>query len=117
MDLAMVIMWSIWHHRNLVVFEGVRKDPQRVAYMAMRYLEEYTAGQSEGRKWARAVTDRWIPPATGRLKVNTDSDVFAETSSVGFGAVVCDHEGLVIAAASKRQNGLYEPSLVEAMAL
>ncbi|KAK9292475.1 hypothetical protein L1049_020448 [Liquidambar formosana] len=49
MDLAMIHMWSIWHHRNLVVFEGVRKDPQSAAHMALRYLEEYQAAQSDGR--------------------------------------------------------------------
>ncbi|KAK9290621.1 hypothetical protein L1049_008793 [Liquidambar formosana] len=116
LDLAMIIMWSIWHHRNLVVFEGVRKDPQSVAHMVLRFLKEYLAAQSDGRKGITAIPARWLPPTTGQYKVNADGIVFAESYSVGFGAVVRNHDGQVMAVASKRKTGLFEPSQVEAMA-
>lgn len=114
MAMVLTIMWAIWHNRNLAVFEGVRKDPQSTAHTALRYLVEYVAAQSGGRKGANAAGARWLPPVTGRFKVNVDG---GEDLSVGFGTVVRDHEGQVIIAASKRHNGLFEPSHVEVMAL
>ncbi|KAK9266077.1 hypothetical protein L1049_003539 [Liquidambar formosana] len=54
---------------------------------------------------------------TGRFKVNVDGALFVGISCVGFGVVVQDHEGQVVAAALKRHRGLFNATLVEAMAI
>ncbi|KAK9282161.1 hypothetical protein L1049_005073 [Liquidambar formosana] len=85
--------------------------------MAQRYLEEYIAAQSRTRTESRVVGARWVPPMTGRFKINIDAALFAEISSVGFGVVVRNHEGQVIAEASKKQDCLFTPCQVEALAI
>ncbi|KAK9278236.1 hypothetical protein L1049_027798 [Liquidambar formosana] len=110
-------MWAIWHNRNLVVFEGVRKEPQYTAYVAQRYLAEFMAVQEGGMAGPKGPSVRWKPPAVGRFKLNADGALFKEASCVGFGVMVRDHEGQIIAAASKRKIGLFNVPYIEAMAI
>ncbi|KAK9277151.1 hypothetical protein L1049_006690 [Liquidambar formosana] len=73
--------------REKSLWSGVGKDPQSAAHTALRYLEEYLATQSEGRKGVKLLLAKWLPPVVGRFKVNADGTMFAESSSVGIGAV------------------------------
>ncbi|XP_075645207.1 uncharacterized protein LOC142616208 [Castanea sativa] len=48
-----------------------------------------------------AMDSRWIPPSSPWYKINVDAAVFNQLNSVGVGALIRDHEGLVAAAMSK----------------
>ena len=45
---------------------------------------------------------RWNLPDYPWYKINLDAAVFSNTKAMGIGVVVLDHEGLVLAALSKR---------------
>ena len=49
-----------------------------------------------------AVPVRWHPPDTSRFKMNVDGAVFKDQCATGFGMVIRDSQGLVLATMSKR---------------
>ncbi|XP_075656389.1 uncharacterized protein LOC142626453 [Castanea sativa] len=60
---------------------------------------------------------RWTAPKQGQYKVNYDAAVFTRSREVGFGVIIRDYAGLVIAALSKKGIGLTEAVEVEAKAM
>ncbi|XP_050258927.1 uncharacterized protein LOC126703917 [Quercus robur] len=45
---------------------------------------------------------RWHPTLSGLLKVNFDGALFAEENKVGLGIIICNDDGLVIAALTQQ---------------
>ena len=45
---------------------------------------------------------KWLPPKPGKYKINFDGATFNESEEVGFGIVVCDSSGQVLAALAEK---------------
>ncbi|KAK9270392.1 hypothetical protein L1049_025971 [Liquidambar formosana] len=109
-------MWALWNGRNRFVFEGIRDEPTVVVNKAASIWTDFcaaAAGQGSSVPLPRA---RWQPPCRGTYKINVDGAIFADHHCVGFGVIIRDWEGQPIAAASKRLDGSFSATLVEAMA-
>ena len=82
-------------------------------------LEEF---QTANEVWSRqeAQTQEvvsWIVPKQGQYKANCDAVVFTRSKEVGFGLIICDCVGSVVAALSKKRIGLTRAVEAEAKAM
>ena len=59
---------------------------------------------------------RWIAPEAGWLKVNWDASFSKNQGGMGFGAIVRDATGMVLAAQCKSFVGFLDPAVAEARA-
>nr|POF20839.1 hypothetical protein CFP56_14353 [Quercus suber] len=72
----------------------------------------------EGTKAARPKENlKWVPPPQGWFKANVDGAIFKESNSAGIGVVVCDSQGWVLAALSKKVEGVQEAEVIETLAI
>lgn len=64
-----------------------------------------------------SISPEWRVPNMGELKINTGAAIQLGEHYIGTGAVIRDHEGVVVAACSKRVVGGFHPEEAEAVAL
>ena len=82
-------------------------------------LEEFQKAnevQSRQEAQTREVVS-WTVPKQGQYKVNCDAVVFTRSKEVGFGLIICDCVGSVVAALSKKRIGLTRAVEAEAKAM
>uniref|UniRef100_A0A803QHW9 Reverse transcriptase domain-containing protein n=1 Tax=Cannabis sativa TaxID=3483 RepID=A0A803QHW9_CANSA len=132
-ELNVCTMWAIWSHRNKVLHGGVLKEGKITTSFAQDYLGKYHASTRQTHT-APAVTSvsptgahtskkqaskdiSWQPPTAAGLKLNVDAAVNATSQTLGVGAIVRDHNGLVVAAISKPAQGCFHSDEMEAKAL
>ncbi|KAM6549071.1 hypothetical protein CsatB_020747 [Cannabis sativa] len=132
-ELIICTMWAIWSHRNKVLHGGVFKEGKITARFAKDYLGKYHASTTQAHT-TPAVTSvsptaahtskkpasrdtPWQPPPASGLKLNVDAAVNATSKTLGVGAIVRDHKGLVVAAISKPVQGCFRSDEMEAKAL
>lgn len=60
---------------------------------------------------------KWQKPRQGWLKINTDAAIFTELNNTGFGWVLRDHEGRMMAAPTHSIPGLVDPCAAEALGI
>ncbi|XP_030950071.1 uncharacterized protein LOC115973978 [Quercus lobata] len=118
MERAMMICWGIWRNRNEVKHGGKRKTGVAVIKCSHYSLEFQTANEVRSKQEAltREVV-RWTAPKHGQYKVNCDAAVFTRSREVGFGMIIRDCAGLVIAALSKKGISLSRAVEAEAKAM
>ena len=58
----------------------------------------------------------WLPPSNQLYKVNVDGVIFKERNESGVGVIICDVNGLVMAAMCKKFHAPLGPLEVEAKA-
>ena len=93
-----MILWSLWKARNLLVFERKTQAVDMVLMQAMSFLSDY-------RKVYEATTQevdngdnkegKWQRLESGRFKVNVDEAIAKDKS--GIGVIIRDDKGEVIA--------------------
>jgi hypothetical protein len=90
----------IWLRRNEVVHEGVFLHPNILVQRSMQAFEDFSLvwGQKEPRTLETPTLDRWNAPFMGWLKVNSDASVDKTKGWLGYGVVVRDAVGVVVAA-------------------
>ena len=59
---------------------------------------------------------RWSPPQVGFVKINFDGAVFSNANSSGVGAVIRNHNGVVMASCAEKLNQAYKAEEIEALA-
>jgi ribonuclease HI len=108
----------IWLRRNEVVHGGTFLHPNTVVRRAQSALDEFgLVSSDQSRKQSMTTTQRikhWCPPESGWVKVNWDAALDHEKGWMGYGAVVRDEHGLVVAAQCMTVWGRLDPTLAEA---
>lgn len=93
----------LWLRRNDVVFGRAFIHPNTLIHEAKRAVENFSTANENGKAQVLATsithTEHWAGPQTGWLKVNWDVSVQKTKGVMGFGVVVRDDAGLVVAAA------------------
>lgn len=64
MDLFGFLAWRIWHHRNLLVHEHAKFDPQYSYLAAVWRFKEYKNVVQSKRRGVKEIHRRWRPPGT-----------------------------------------------------
>uniref|UniRef100_A0A803PFI7 RNase H type-1 domain-containing protein n=1 Tax=Cannabis sativa TaxID=3483 RepID=A0A803PFI7_CANSA len=131
-ELIVCTMWAIWSHRNKVLHGGVFKEGKITTRFAQDYLGKYHASTRQALT-TPAVTSvsptavhtskklaskdiPWQPPDASGLKLNVDAAINATSKTLGVGAIVQDHNGLVVAAISKPVQGCFRSDEMEVKA-
>ncbi|KAL0010846.1 hypothetical protein SO802_005954 [Lithocarpus litseifolius] len=106
-ELMIVQAWLIWNQRNRVVHGGKFMDPGWLNKRAVELLEEYQrsqdslhadAVQGTTRQVTQNVGTSWQPPPQSVYKLNYDAAMFIDNASSGFGVVIRNFRGEVMAA-------------------
>ena len=113
LDLFWVICWQIWLQQNSVLHGGAFQHPSRSYKRALDYLSEFHKAQEH---LSVAVTvpvstsQVWQPPQGDFFKLNFDG------ADSGYGAVVCNGNGEVMAAISAKGKDVRDSEKVEVLA-
>ena len=100
MEVVLVQAWLIWNQRNRVVHGGKFHDLGWLNNRARELLEEYQTtlalmGPAYGRQ---STQDTWQPPPPLVFKLYFEAALFLTLNSSGFGAVIRNEKGEVMAA-------------------
>ena len=100
MELFLVQVWLIWTQRNKLLCGGKIQDPNWLCKRAVEYLEEYRASQNylSVDVVVPSVGEVWKTHPASVFKLNFDAAVFGENQRTGFGAIIRNDKGKVMAA-------------------
>ncbi|XP_050240907.1 uncharacterized protein LOC126689771 [Quercus robur] len=102
---------------NTVVHGGKVQDPSRLNSRASELLGEFKASQVQLAVHTNPVVmQTWSPPSGNLYKLNFDVAVFPDTESTGFGAVIRNNRGAVMAALSAKGPPVSSSEEVEVLA-
>ncbi|XP_074271158.1 uncharacterized protein LOC141595084 [Silene latifolia] len=110
--------WALWEGRNNNLFGGKEFRLDRVVkrvYEIIGEMREVLEGSGK-RSMEGVVSDRWLRPQSGWLKINVDASV-REGIGVGVGAVCINEEGRVMWGVTEQMSEMMEPSKAEAFAI
>ena len=103
-ELFLVQAWIIWNQRNTVLHGGKLKDPGWLNKCAAEFSEEFKQVQEHLTIPMRQSDGSvWRPPAQSWFKLNFDAAIFKEHNSSGFGVVIRNNQGEVMAAMASRR--------------
>ena len=102
MELFLVQAWIIWNQQNKLLHGGKMQDPNTLYRRDVEYLEEYrnSHGNLCAASVGHSIGDVWKPPPNSIFKLNFDAAVFVEAKRTGFGAIIWNDKGEVMAAMS-----------------
>jgi hypothetical protein len=119
-QLGVIVARQIWHRRNQVVFGGKFTSPKEILTTAQSQMESVCVAEQQIRKQRRPVRRPeaidWQKPPMGVCKVNWDAAVDNHGRRIGIGAIVRDHNGVVLAMLSETVASIKDPATAEAMA-
>ena len=100
LEEVLVQAWQIWNQRNRVVYGGKFHEPGWLITRARELLEDFRTAQDQMRTETAMQPARvtWQPPPQSVFKLNFDAAVFSCLNSSGFGAVIRNDKGEVMAA-------------------
>lgn len=102
LETTMTLCWEIWKSRNSVRHGGPCSSGKSVFQRALALMQEYRAATEIVHSPRPTEAVKWHPPNHPLYKLNMDAAVIKELNATGIGMVVCDWEGNVLAAMSKR---------------
>lgn len=97
LELICSVAWSIWDHRNSVVWNHGNRIPKLVV------------------NEASSMVFQWQKPLQGWLTCNIDAAINSHKFSSSFGCVLRNDAGLFIAAYGGKLEGIADPKIAEAM--
>ncbi|XP_075663066.1 uncharacterized protein LOC142632574 [Castanea sativa] len=116
-EMFLVQAWLLWTQRNKVRTGGAIQDPAQLVQRASVFLEEYGASQDhlivpnvEER------SSRWVPPPEHQFKLNFDAAIFHEIHVSGFGAIIRNERGEVMASLLARGPSVADSEEAELLA-
>ena len=109
MEVVLVQAWLIWNQRNRVVHGGKFHDPGWLNNWAREFLEEFRIastlmGRAHG---GQSSWDTWQPPPPSVFKINFDAALFSALNSSGFGVVIRNEKGEVMAAMAAKDPKVF----------
>ncbi|XP_060959129.1 uncharacterized protein LOC133030409 [Cannabis sativa] len=123
-DLEMIIctMWFIWSDRNNIIHQKQHKKPADLLASSKAYYCNFlqqSAITASLKQVDPAVAAHcpWTPPTEGKIKLNVDAAVLSSQNKLGYGALIRDSTGTVLAACSSPANGNFKSKHMEAKAL
>ncbi|KAL5735971.1 hypothetical protein ACOSQ2_030759 [Xanthoceras sorbifolium] len=116
-----LILWEIWFERNAVFHSKNPRLNADLVSWSLSLLSEFQGTQkvfgSLSQSLRQPCSDPWLPPPAGSLKLNSDAAVKPGSSFLGFGVVVCDGQGKIVAASAKPLLGFFSTEIGELLAL
>jgi ribonuclease HI len=104
------VIWSLWKHRNLRVWEDVTETSATVVERALNMVEDWqlanapeilassSTHQSTTAPSSHQHRITWQPPGIGRYKCNIDAAFSSHVNRTGIGICVRDAEGTFVLA-------------------
>ena len=114
--LVGTIAWRLWGNRNEIRKGGKRIGELELLCGASSLLLEYQEAIADVPKHSDSLVQRWIPTSGHMYKVDVDGTVFKAQKESRVGVIICDANGLVVAALSKKFQAPWGPLEVEAKA-
>ncbi|XP_061993546.1 uncharacterized protein LOC133711437 [Rosa rugosa] len=118
LGVLIFLLWSIWKERNSRVWEGKSVLACDVVLRADTRMQEFRVHNTN---FALASARRrrvqtWVAPSTGVLKINVDGSFHHNTRSGGFGFVIRDSSGAMLAGGAGPLCGLISSEHAEVLA-
>lgn len=116
LELFVTQAWIIWNQRNTMVHGGNMKEPGWLNRRAAEYLDEHKKAQDNLMIMSTAASRHiWQAPPPAEYKLNFDAAVFPDLQCSGFGAIIRNANGEVMAGMSAK--GPYVHSNEEAQVM
>uniref|UniRef100_A0A803QHU6 Reverse transcriptase domain-containing protein n=1 Tax=Cannabis sativa TaxID=3483 RepID=A0A803QHU6_CANSA len=130
-ELLLCILWGIWTDRNKVVHGGSSRLHAAIINYAIRFHEDFIRAKNvvppaavcSNKQPATTPSAtiqhvaKWKPPLYNGFKLNVDAATNVDQKKLGVGAIIRDHNGVVVAAYSKVAQGNFRSDEMEAKAL
>uniref|UniRef100_A0A803PD31 Uncharacterized protein n=1 Tax=Cannabis sativa TaxID=3483 RepID=A0A803PD31_CANSA len=119
--LLLTTMWAIWNFRNKKLFANSNMAPVDVVAWINSFISDYQEAVCNVKRYRTVQTlhvsgiEKTVPQNCYRL--NMDAALCAEQSKLGFGAVIKDWRGNLVAGLSIPTAGNFQPLMAEALAL
>ncbi|XP_042950366.1 uncharacterized protein LOC122282483 [Carya illinoinensis] len=103
LELTAATMRALWLRRNESIFENKFRNPMGVIRSSMETLQEYQAANQLLKRGNSTVSgarqgQNWEVPRENYVKTNWDAAVDLRNKKVGFGIIIRDEKGEVLAA-------------------
>ncbi|XP_050220937.1 uncharacterized protein LOC126671230 [Mercurialis annua] len=122
LQLACFVCWYIWKCRNKLLFENEIQSEEQVVRDAVAAYQEYaginqTFSSSYSDQHVLSPQSSWLPPPRGFIKLNYDAST-ARLHQCGFIATVArDSDGIVIGRFHAYFRHIWDPGILELLAL
>ncbi|KAK1552288.1 hypothetical protein Q3G72_013826 [Acer saccharum] len=121
MSVLCVVLWRLWNHRNLIVHGLPVWSLEEIFDWASCFIEEYQNSAVSPVNSCSRISGlnslRWVPPLRDKFLLNSDAAVDGSRRMVGFGLVIRNFEGCVMASSSQSICASYSPMVAEAVAI
>jgi hypothetical protein len=95
---VVLTMWLWWNERNGVREGERRRTPADLAFVVQKNVQDFLELHNQPTGGPSTKQTRWHKPSQGWLKLNSDGTFHAERGEGGWGYVIRDEDGDVIAA-------------------
>ncbi|KAM6542308.1 hypothetical protein CsatB_006755 [Cannabis sativa] len=118
-----MVCWSVWTHRNDLVWNSKHSDASEVVTMAkLNYVEWFNAQKHNvtdaNLNWPTALpVEQWTTPDFPFVKVNVDGALFSVQGRYGLGLIARSAAGMVLGARILSREGSLQPHIVQAIGI
>ncbi|KAK3231603.1 hypothetical protein Dsin_003484 [Dipteronia sinensis] len=120
LEVFCTIVWRVWSLRNAKTHGAPYTDVCDVFVWTKCFLLEYkecNMGVAKNRSMVSRRNVLWSPPSPGFFKVNCDAAIDVRGGRIGFGLVIRDSTGGVMASSSQVMAGYFNAQAAEAIAI
>ncbi|KAI5017518.1 hypothetical protein ZWY2020_042406 [Hordeum vulgare] len=115
-----VTLWAIWYARWKVIHQGVFQSPMQTSSFLEYYISELEKIAKHvlniRPSTSRNVTQQWLAPPEGVVKINVDGAVVRNTHGGAVSFVCRNHPGMYLGASAVVYRGIVDPVILETFA-